>query len=163
MPAKLSSFEILTMAEQIERDGAEFYQKAAQKLNDDELQNLFFQLAEWEKRHEQIFAEMKKQLLEKHDTSMRFDEANYITSNPQQLFSLAKSAIHDDPEEQLSKIHNKLEALKLVLARENETVKFFRSLESHLRDLVAKKKVREVIEEEKKHINIITQAIEQIT
>ncbi len=160
--AKLGTFDILRVAEQIEQDGIDFYRMAATRFDDDTLHDLFTQLAGWEAKHKEAFVEMRRDLLEQLDMKMRFDEASYMTSNPQQLRSLASGAVKGDPEQQLAKISSKVDALELALKRETDTIKFFRSLVGHLRNLPTKKRVKAIIEEEKKHINILTQSIQTL-
>ena len=46
---------ILRMAYLIERDFAEFYEEAAEAVEDKELEKLFQQLAQWEYSHEDLF------------------------------------------------------------------------------------------------------------
>jgi rubrerythrin len=160
MDARLGAFEILTMAQQIERDSVDFYRRAASIVDGDDLRSLFSKLADWEKKHEEVFEQMKRDMSEKHDSSMKINVESYISSNPQQLRSLAKSAIKNSPEDALAKIKDKVEILKLAFERETEAIKFFRSLVGHLRDLTAKKKVKDILDEEKKHLSILTQSIE---
>jgi rubrerythrin len=64
MAAKYNAFEVLLIAEQVERNGAEFYRKAAGLFEKEKLRELFFDLAEWEDKHEKTFAEMKRQVKE---------------------------------------------------------------------------------------------------
>ncbi len=51
--------EILAMAERIERNGAEYYERAAQMTEDEEKKAKLRKLAKMENDHEQIFAEMR--------------------------------------------------------------------------------------------------------
>lgn len=162
MTAKLGTFDILKMAEQIEQDGIDFYRMAAAKSDDSALRDLFTQLAGWEARHKEALAEMKRDLLEQLDMKMRFDEARYVTSNPQVLQALASNAIKGDPEEELSQVESKVDVLELALKRETQAIHFFRSLVDYLRDLPAKKKIKAILEEEKKHVNILTQSIQTL-
>lgn len=162
MTASLGTFDILNMAEQIEQAGIEFYHMAATRFDDDTLRDLFTQLAGWELKHKETFAEMKRDLLEQREMNMIFDEASYVMSNPQQLRALASHAIKGDPEEELSQVSSKVDALELALKRETQAIKFFRGLVDYLRDLPAKKKIKAIIEEEKKHVNILTQSIQTL-
>jgi rubrerythrin len=51
--------EILAMAEEIERNGAEYYARAAQITEGEEKKAKLQKLAEMERNHERIFAEMR--------------------------------------------------------------------------------------------------------
>lgn len=48
---------ILRMAYLIERDYAEFYKKAAEKTDDNDVKKVFEKLAKWEEGHEKLFKE----------------------------------------------------------------------------------------------------------
>ena len=51
--------EILAMAERIERNGAKYYERAAQMTEDEKKRAKLEKLAKMEKDHEQVFAEMR--------------------------------------------------------------------------------------------------------
>ena len=69
MTVALNAFEVFEIAEQIERNGAKFYRKAAEQFNDPAIRKIFLELADWETRHEQIFNDMGKQLSMSNDTT----------------------------------------------------------------------------------------------
>ncbi|MBN2713874.1 MAG: ferritin family protein [Planctomycetes bacterium] len=60
MTIKFCSDEILEIAVDIERNGREFYSKAAETVTDGAAKKLFSNLAQWEVRHEKIFTDMRK-------------------------------------------------------------------------------------------------------
>ena len=64
MTVQLNAFEIFEIAMQIEQNGSRFYNNAAEIFDDPEIRRMFFRLAEWEIKHEQIFSSMRKQLSE---------------------------------------------------------------------------------------------------
>ena len=51
--------EILAMAERIERNGVDYYERAAQMTEDEEKKAKLRKLADMERNHEKIFAEMR--------------------------------------------------------------------------------------------------------
>ncbi|MDO5689765.1 MAG: ferritin family protein [Tissierellia bacterium] len=59
---------ILRMAYLIERDFAEFYEEAAEDIEDERLKELFKKLAEWEYTHESIFKTEYKRLKKEYMT-----------------------------------------------------------------------------------------------
>ena len=61
--AMVADLPVLRMAYLIERDFAEFYEGAAEQAQGEARQTLLT-LAEWERRHEQLFKEMHEQALE---------------------------------------------------------------------------------------------------
>src|SRR3989339_1491220 len=76
MGVSFTAFEIFEIAEQIERNGAKFYRKAAEKTADKSMRHFFSQLAEMEDNHEKVFAEMRKLLSDDARDTMVFDPDN---------------------------------------------------------------------------------------
>jgi rubrerythrin len=159
MEEKYSCFEIFQIAEQVERNGADVYREAALKTDDQELGALFERLSEWEKQHEQRFAEMKKLICDELCDKRRFDPRQYMSGNPQALANLAAFAINKDKSEILSKIENKTEVLKQAIKIEKEAIIFFQGLKKFARDLFTKDQIGMIIEEEKRHVSILEQSL----
>ena len=59
---KFNAKEILEMAEQIERNGYNFYKKAAADVTDTEIKGFLEELADMELKHEETFKEIKVEL-----------------------------------------------------------------------------------------------------
>jgi len=56
-----SAFEVFEIAEQVERNGAKLYRAEAELTSDPQARRIFLRLAEWEIRHEKVFARMKRE------------------------------------------------------------------------------------------------------
>ena len=65
--------EVLQMAEQIERNGARFYRRAAEFVKDPAVNKLLLELAAWEDGHEKLFASMRARLGEREREKTVFD------------------------------------------------------------------------------------------
>lgn len=78
MEIELNAFEVFEIAERIERNGAKFYSKAAELFDDAHLRVLFLQLSDWEIKHEEIFANMRKQLSEQSREFRTFRPENNL-------------------------------------------------------------------------------------
>ena len=76
MNATYNAFEAFEIAEQIERNAVKFYRKAAELSDDPRASEMFLKLAEWEKVHVQVFADMRKQLSEDEKTTTTYDPDN---------------------------------------------------------------------------------------
>ena len=63
--------EIFEMAEQMERNGANFYRDAADNISDGKNKELLLRLADMEVEHEKTFVEMRKSLSDQ-DKQSRF-------------------------------------------------------------------------------------------
>ena len=102
MGTKYKAYDILTIAEQVERNGAAFYRRAAEMFGDAELRVMLFRLADWEVKHEETFANMKRELADDLSDVRFFDPDNYMSANPQVMASLAAFAIRRDPASEIS-------------------------------------------------------------
>ncbi|MHC4293083.1 MAG: ferritin-like domain-containing protein [Planctomycetota bacterium] len=160
MEDKYNCFEIFQIAEQVERNGAEVYREAAQKTDDEELSTMFNRLSQWEKQHEQSFAEMKKRLSDELCDKRRFDARQYMSGNPQALAKLAAFAINKDKSKIMAKINNKTEVLKQAIKIEKEAIDFFKGLKKFARDLFTKDQIGTIIKEEERHVSILEQSLE---
>jgi rubrerythrin len=160
MEEKYSFFEVFQIAEQVERNGAEVYREAANRTDDEKICAMFLRLAQWERKHEQSFAEMKKRLCEEICDKQMFDPNQYMSVNPQALASLAAFAINKDTSGILAKSGNKTELLKHAIKIEKEVIVFFEGLKDFARDSLTKDQIGVIIKEEQRHIAILEQSLE---
>jgi rubrerythrin len=76
MAITFNAEEIYTMAEQIERNGADFYRKAAEGASDEEIAQMLLDLAAMEDEHERTFSQMKAALADDERVATAFDPEN---------------------------------------------------------------------------------------
>jgi rubrerythrin len=162
MNAKLSAFEILTMAEAIERDSIDFYRKAARRFDDEGRRKMFLLLAGWERKHQEVFSAMKRELANVLGESMTFDVSGFVSSNPQRLVGLASSAPGSESKRELTGKESKEEILELAISRERNIVGFYYNLIGVMGDFIGTGKINDIIEEEKRHIGILRRATEKL-
>ena len=62
MDVHFNADEVLAMAEQIERNGRDFYRAAAVIAPDEDSMKLLAELARWEEGHESVFIKMRADL-----------------------------------------------------------------------------------------------------
>lgn len=162
MTTKLNAIEILTVAETIERDGIDFYRQAARRFKDEELRKMLLLLADWERRHEEVFSAIRGELMKGHEEGMTFDVSSYMSSNPLALKSLAWSATQSKSKQEFSGDESKEEILELAMSRERNTIRFYYDLVGIVGGSMEKTKVNDVIEEEKRHVHILNRALKQL-
>jgi rubrerythrin len=158
---QFSAFEILSIAEKMERNGAAFYHKAAGFFEDTKLRAVLHHLADWESRHEQFFADLKRRVEQKVGKVMTFYPDRYMSGDPRLLDGLAKEALNPDPSQELSGTESKIEILRKALKKEEDAISFFTGLEQWARDLAANDEIREIIEEEQRHVRILSESLQQ--
>lgn len=160
MTRTFNTVEVFEIAEQIERNGAAFYRRAAELFEESDISTLFINLADWELRHEVILANMRKQLSGWERGVSIFDVED-TPLDAKAMAGLGAFGIGADPAEQLSGSESRSEVLQMALQKEKDTVVYYTGLKSFVSDAIARDKIDDIVEEELRHIRIITQAIEQ--
>jgi rubrerythrin len=162
MTTKLGAFEILAVAETIERDGVDFYQQAARLFKDGELRKVLLLLADWEHKHEGVFTTMRRTLSQTLEEDGIFDVSDYIARSPLVLNSLAWSATQSKSKHEFAGDESKEGILELAMNRERSTIRFYFSLMDIVKDSISRDKINGIIEEEKRHIIILRRTLEQL-
>ncbi len=161
MSPKYSGSKILEIAEQVERKGSQFYQQAAGRVEEPKLRKLFSQLAEWETTHQELFAKMRQDYASELDEIGSFDPDVYMSSNAQLMAALSVFAVSPDLSKQFAGLKNSEEILKKAIATEKDTITFYKGLKDFARCMAAEEIIDKIIEEEKNHVKILTQSLEQ--
>jgi rubrerythrin len=161
MTRELTAFEVLKIAEQMERNAARFYRKAAGMYNDPSLSKLFSELAQWEKRHVEVFADMKNQFPEQ-----AWEQGS---SDPERV-DIARLDVpplvfdeHSDPAKELTGNETRAEVLNLALKKERYTIGYYTSLTEFALGQENIKVIRNILQEEKRHVRILVQSLRQTT
>jgi rubrerythrin len=151
----------LKIAEQMERKAARFYRKAAGMYDDPVLSKLFSELAQWEKHHIQVFAEMKDQVPEQAWEQGSADPERVGVSRldvPPAVFDE-----HSDPAKELTGNETRAEVLNLALRKERYTIGYYTSLTDFALGQENTQVIRNILQEEKKHVRILMQSLRQTT
>ncbi len=160
MDVKFTAHQVLEIAEQVEQNGSRFYTEAAELFEDPQLNDLFTRLAEWETTHKKLFVKMRQQFAEQLDELGKFDPDIYI-SNPRLMASLAVFAIESDTARQFTGNETPEVVLKKAIKNEKDTITFYAGLKDFAQSLACADTLDEIIEEEKRHIKILTQSLQQ--
>jgi len=159
MTRELSAFEVLKIAEQMERNAARFYRKAAGMHNDPSLSKLFSELAQWENRRVQVFAEMMNRLSERVWEQGGSDPGRVDVSRldtPPAVFDE-----HSDPAKELTGNETRAEVFDLALKKERYTIGYYTSLTEFALGQENLKVIESILQEERKHVRILTQSLRQ--
>ena len=159
MNVTLNAIEVFEIAQQIERNGAMFYRKAAELFNESDISNKFLELADWEIRHEQVFKEMGDKLVD--STQKATTELEQKEFDPKLMACLAVFGTVSDPLHKLKSNKNITDALKTALEKEKDSIAFYEGLKDFVPDKDDQNKVETIIEEEAHHIKILNQALKQ--
>lgn len=160
MTRELTAYEVLEIAERMERNAAKFYRKAAGMCDDPRICKLFSELAQWEKRHGRIFAEMKEHLSERMWELGHFEPGRVDVSQ-----TTAKTPVFGD-HDMLSREtvcgKNKVDILRTAIAKEKEAIAYYMLLSEFVLGEGNLEAIQDIVREEDRHVRILTQSLEQI-
>lgn len=160
MKHELTAYEVLEIAEWMERNAAKFYRRAAGTCDDARTCKLFAELAQWEKRHVQIFAEMKDALSERTWELGRFEPGRVEPPRPQK--APAVFGDRDDPSHELPADATKADVLRMAIRKEQDSIAYYRCLTEFVLGETNVDVIKDIIREEQKHVRILTQSLDQI-
>ncbi|OPX35424.1 MAG: rubrerythrin [Desulfobacteraceae bacterium 4484_190.1] len=149
MPYVFNMNEILEMAEQIERNGAAFYRKAAEGISDSQNRELLLELAQMEVEHEKTFASLRAQLSEVEETSALFDPEGETVFY---LRALADTRVFFEKKTDTASLE---EILKEALTAEKDSIVFYLGMKELVPEKYGKGKIDSIIKEEMGHIKLL--------
>ena len=159
MSITFNAFEIFEMAEQIERNGVNFYRKAAQSISDARVKKTLLTLADMEVEHEAIFAAMRKGLSDESKELRVFDPDNEMALYLQAMAGGHVFNLKKDPSEQLSGSETEEDILRLAISAEKDSIIFYLGLKDFVPARAGKDKVEAIIREEMAHIAILNREL----
>ncbi|MHC4754780.1 MAG: hypothetical protein ACYTBP_06515 [Planctomycetota bacterium] len=159
MTFTFNAWEIFETAEEIERNGAKFYHKAAEYFRDSDTRNTLLELADWEARHEESFASIKN--------GLSGPERQLTVPDPDHEDALYLRAMADDhvfdtktdPSKQLSGKESQQEILKMAIRLAKDAIAYFLGLKTLVPARRGKEKVEVIIKEEMNYIGILNKEL----
>ncbi len=148
--------EIFEMAEQIEKDGAKFYRKSYESVEDLSAKNLLRELASMEDQHLETFTSMKSALSEKQKGSPTFDPNSEASLY---LSSLADSRVFFEKEIDTSTLEG---ILKAAITAEKDSIVFYLGMKDLVPDSLGKDKIDTIIKEEMGHIKLLSNRLSDL-
>jgi len=148
--------EVFQMAEQIERNGAKFYRRAAKEFKDKAGRNLLLDLAAMEVEHERIFAEMREDFRKRGAAVPVFDPYD---EGVLYLRAIADGHVFDvkvDPSERLTGKETVRQILNMAIGLEKDSVVFYEGIRQVVPDDLGKERVEAIIREEMRHISLLS-------
>jgi rubrerythrin len=151
----LNADEILKIAEQIERNGIAFYEKAAERFDAEEERTLLG-LAKMERNHEQVFAAMRRELADADEGLKAFDPEGEAEKY---LAAFADGQIFDlsaDPVALLDQRESVQGILELAIGLEKDSVVFYVAIKDAVPESLGKNRIDKIIKEEMDHIILLS-------
>jgi rubrerythrin len=145
--------EIFEMSEQLEKNGATFYTKAAAGAVDPAAKQLLLELAAMEVEHQKTFADLRAQLTDKDKQMLVFDPQG---ETAQYLKALVDTRVFFEKEIDMAS----LEAiLKEAITAEKDSIVFYLGMKDMVPNGVGKDRIDGIIKEEMGHIRQLSREL----
>lgn len=150
MSIEFNADEIFEIAEQIERNGARFYRKAAENITDEDKKKFLIHLAEMEDKHEQTFKSMRSQLSQDEKITTTFDPEG---ESEKYLRALADTRVFYEKEIDTNSLE---EIFKTAITAEKDSIVFYLGMKDVVPEHLGKQKLDGIIKEEMGHIKLLS-------
>ncbi|MHC4110914.1 MAG: ferritin-like domain-containing protein [Planctomycetota bacterium] len=147
--------EIFEMAEEIERNGAKFYRKAAANSPDKETKQMLLGMAVMEDEHLKTFEQMRKGLSGQEKGWTVFDPDNQSALYLQAMADARGCEGKITPTKELTGKETPKEIVEIALNSEKESVVFYFGLKGLVPVKAGREKVEAIIIEELGHITML--------
>jgi rubrerythrin len=148
--------DVFEMAEQLERNGAKFYQEAAQHTDSRDYKKLLQTLSDMEIEHEKIFVRLRSELSGNEKESTVFDPQN---ESVLYLRTLADTKVFFEKEIDFSSMES---VLKAAILAEKDSIVFYLGMKEMVPEKFGKDKLDKIIKEEMGHIKILGNELKAI-
>jgi len=154
--------EIFEMAEEIERNGAKFYRKAAENTSDDKTKKMLLGLAAMEDSHEMTFATMRKELSAQDKEPTVYDPDNQAAMYLRMMADSHGCEGKKSPTQELTGNESIKEIFNIALNSEKDSVVFYMNMRGFIKSKEGKDKVKAIIDEEISHINLLNEKLQEL-
>ena len=150
MALEFNANDVFVMAEQMERNGANFYKKASKEVNDPDKRKLLDDLARMEEMHEKTFTEMKAELTEQEKEQTVFDPDG---ESALYLRALADTRVFFEKAIDLSSMEG---IFKAAIEAEKDSIVFYLGMKEAVPENLGKNRLEHIIKEEMNHVRILS-------
>ena len=162
MSITFNADEVFEIAEQIERNGAEFYRRGAEMIPEPDAHQLLADLAEWEEGHVRVFAEVRRELSEREKEPVFFDPNNEAVGYLRAIAGGHVFNVRTDVSSLLSGSEGLADILQKALQFEKDSIAFYVGMRDLVSEELGKDKVVSIIEEEKSHVVMLAKWIDRL-
>ena len=149
--------EIFEMAEQIERNGARFYRRAAQGSADSRVRQRLLDLAAMEDEHEKTFAAMRAELLQQERGPRVPDPYGEALLYVRGMADGHVFDVRGDPAGRLTGKESPGDILRTAIGLEKDSIAFYVGLKEIVPERLSKQRIDDIIKEEMGHIGVLSE------
>lgn len=155
MSITFNADEIFEMAEEIERNGAKFYRKAAENAATEDIKDMLLNMAVMEDGHEKTFAAMRTELSDAEKQQASFDPQGEATLYLQTMADAHGTEGKKSLDQELTGNESVKEILTIAMGAEKDSIAFYAGLRVLVPSQAGKDKVDKIVAEEMNHITIL--------
>lgn len=162
MTVRFNADEIFEMAEQIEKNGADFYRAAAEKFKGSTAAKTLLDLARMEETHRIIFTEMRAALAGKEKEASFYDPEDQVKLY---LRAIADGQVFDvksGPAKYLTGKEGIQEILRIAIGLEKDSIIFYLGMRETVPEKLGREKIDNIISEEKSHIVLLADKLSSL-
>lgn len=145
--------DIFEMAEQLERNGANFYRNAANSAEGEEQRQFLIRLADMEDDHEKTFQALRSDLTDPEKVSTVFDPEG---ESVMYLKALADTRVFFEKEIDVTSMK---EILKAAIEAEKDSIVFYLGMKEAVPEKKGKDRMDGIIKEEMGHIQLLAKEL----
>jgi rubrerythrin len=153
--------DIFEIAIQIEKNGALFYRKAAEKVSNNTQKNFLLELASMEDDHEKTFAELQKKLKDSENLSTAFDPDDENAAYLKALADMRVFADKELPQDNVKQDNFKQIIISAIQA-EKDSIVFYLGMKAMVPEKMGKARLNDIIKEEMGHIKVLVRKLSEI-
>jgi rubrerythrin len=151
--------EIFEMAEQLERNGGQFYRLAAESVTDTTNQKMLLELAAMEDEHERTFHKMRLNIAEQDSKTVTFDPEGLAARYLQALVDGEVFDLKSGPSELLKLTETMEDILQIAIGLEKDSIIFYLGIKEALEDPFTKETIDKIIQQEMDHITTLSKKL----
>jgi len=155
--------EIFQIAIEIEGNGKFFYEKALEIIDDPDVKELLAFLAQEEVEHLKKFTELKAQLPKTATEDTIWDPEHEMNKYLQMMANMHVFRSDFDVEEELSRLKNPEDVLKLGIQFEKDSIIFFLTMQDATEEKKGRESIGQLVNEEKKHLEKLSLELRKLT
>ena len=153
MSFEFSADEIFEMAEQMERNGQQFYNAAAAAVQGEEHKKLLLELAGMEVDHEKTFQALRSELTQKEKETNVFDPQGDAALY---LKALVDTRVFFQKEMDVSSMEK---ILKAAIEAEKDSFVFYLGMKNAVPEDLGRARLDEIIKEEMSHVRLLSREL----
>jgi len=150
-----NEIEAAKIAQNLERNGLAFYQKAADRAADQATRDVFLQLAEDEKEHLAHFEEIEETLQRERRTGAGYADDADIGAYIDRLLRTQVFGDESDVARLAEEAESDYEILAVGMRAERDSILFYQEMLDFVDSKVAKEAFEHILQEERRHLGLL--------